>query len=225
MASIDACMDKLERDGRQMFEEFTKNLEETRKRLEKCKYIRLVTPQPSREMRIYNFDRSKILLSTVHSSFSGKQLHKILNKEFHLEMEMDGMNYVLALTSVGDTKEGFCRLCDAIEELDKREAEKQEKKSEVSEESKKFCSIGGMKQMMRISEAMEAPTVSCPMEEAIGKVSAEFAYIYPPGIPLIVPGEQITGLFVRNVRRYMEQGLELQGLCDEKNQTIKVVKE
>ena len=225
MASIDACMDKLERDGRQMFEEFTKNLEETRKRLEKCKYIRLVTPQPSREMRIYNFDRSKILLSTVHSSFSGRQLHKILNKEFHLEMEMDGMNYVLALTSVGDTKEGFCRLCDAIEELDKREAEKQEKKSEVSEESKKFCSIGGMKQMMRISEAMEAPTVSCPMEEAIGKVSAEFAYIYPPGIPLIVPGEQITGLFVRNVRRYMEQGLELQGLCDEKNQTIKVVKE
>ena len=225
MASIDACMDKLERDGRQMFEAFTGNLEEARKRLEKCRYIRLVTPKPSREMRIYNFDRSKILLSTEYSSLNGRQLHEILNKEFHLEMEMDGEAYVLALTSVGDTKEGLSRLCDAIEEIDRREAEKQEKKTEESDENKKLCPIGGMKQMMRISEAMEAPAVSCPIEETIGKVSAEFAYIYPPGIPLIVPGEQITGLFVRNVRRYMEQGLELQGLCDESNQTIKVVKE
>ena len=225
MSSIDACMDKLERDGRQMFEEFTKSLEEARKRLEKCRYIRLVTPEPSREMRIYNFDRSKLLLSTIHSSLNGRQLHKILNQEFHLEMEMDGVNYVLALTSVGDTKEGFCRLCDAIEELDRREALKQEREPKISEESKNLCPIGGMKQMMRISEAMEASTVSCPMEESIGKVSAEFAYLYPPGIPLIVPGEQITGLFVRNVRRYIEQGLELQGLCDESNHIIKVVKE
>lgn len=225
MASIDACMDKLEREGRQMYEEYVRNLEEARNRLEKCRYIRLVTPKPSREMRIYNFDRSKILLSTIHSSINGSQLHEILNKEFHLEMELDGVDYVLALTSVGDTKEGLCRLCDAIEEIDRRESLKQTKNQDFNEENKKICPIGGMKQVMRISDAMEAPAVSCPMEESIGKVSAEFAYIYPPGIPLIVPGEQITGLFVRNVRRYMEQGLELQGLCDESNQTIKVVKE
>ena len=48
------------------------------------------------------------------------------------------------------------------------------------------------------------------LKESVGKVSAEFAYLYPPGIPMIVPGEQITGQFVRNVRRYMEQGLEVQ---------------
>lgn len=50
--------------------------------------------------------------------------------------------------------------------------------------------------------------------------SAEFAYLYPPGIPIIVPGEQITGQFVRNVRRYMEQGLEVQGLSDTSAETI-----
>ena len=63
------------------------------------------------------------------------------------------------------------------------------------------------------------------MEESAGKIAAEFVYLYPPGIPIIVPGEQITGLFTRNVRRYMEQGLNIHGLCGENNETISVVKE
>ena len=77
-----------------------------------------------------------------------------------------------------------------------------------------------MKQLMTISQAMDAQQRRYPLEESIGKVSAEFAYLYPPGIPIIVPGEQITGQFVRNVRRYMEQGLEVQGLSDTSAETI-----
>ena len=57
-----------------------------------------------------------------------------------------------------------------------------------------------------------------------GKVAAEYAYIYPPGIPLIVPGEQISGHFVKNVRRYLEQGFEVQGLSDQTNETVCVVR-
>ncbi|MFR7899829.1 MAG: hypothetical protein ACLU6Y_08255 [Ruminococcus sp.] len=62
-------------------------------------------------------------------------------------------------------------------------------------------------------------------KRALGKFAAEFVYLYPPGIPIVVPGEQITGLFTRNVRRYMEQGLNLHGLCGENNESICVVKE
>ena len=75
------------------------------------------------------------------------------------------------------------------------------------------------------SRAMDAPSQLCLLEESAGKIAAEFVYLYPPGIPIIVPGEQITGLFTRNVRRYMEQGLNLHGLCGENNETISVVKE
>ena len=82
-----------------------------------------------------------------------------------------------------------------------------------------------MESRMTITRAMEGESISCSIEESEGKISAEFAYLYPPGIPIIVPGEQITGLFIRNVRRYMEQGLNLQGLCDNKNTSIRVVKE
>ena len=220
MSSIDACMDKLEREGDEMFQVFTDNLEKARERLGKCKYIRLVTPQACECQRVFDFDRSKLLLSTVDSSLNGRQLHQILREEFHLEMEMEAENYVLALAAVGDTAEGFERLCEAVEEIDRRESLKYRKEVVEQEPVKN----GKMKQMMRISEAMDAENERYPLAECIGRTSAEFAYLYPPGIPLIVPGEQISGHFVKNVRRYLEQGFEVQGLSDLTSETVCVVK-
>ena len=220
MSSIDACMDKLEREGDEMFRVFTENLEKARERLGKCKYIRLVTPQACECQRVFDFDRSKLLLSTVDSSLNGRQLHQILREEFHLEMEMEAENYVLALAAVGDTAEGFERLCEAVEEIDRRESLKYRKEVVEQEPVKN----GKMKQMMRISEAMDAENERYPLAECIGRTSAEFAYLYPPGIPLIVPGEQISGHFVKNVRRYLEQGFEVQGLSDQTSETVSVVK-
>ena len=76
---------------------------------------------------------------------------------------------------------------------------------------------------MRISCAMDALSERCTLEESIGRISVEFAYLYPPGIPLVVPGEQITGLLIKNMKRYLEQGLELQGLSDMSDSTILVL--
>ena len=122
MGSMDACIDKMAEDGRNMFIKYTENLEKARKRLEQCKYIRLVTPKAGRDTRIHDFDRSKIILSSYYSSLKGTELQDILREEFHIETEMACENYVLAMTSVGDTEEGFLRLCEAVEEIDRRES-------------------------------------------------------------------------------------------------------
>ena len=222
MASMDACMDKMARDGEAMFREFTKNLRNTRERLEKCRYIRLGTADMIGNAGIFDFDRSKLLFFTKGTSLNGNRLHEILRKEFHLQMEMESEHYVTAITSVGDTEEGFERLCSAIEEIDRRESLKirDEENEGLFQEVSPYMH---MKQMMVISEAVDARRGRCLLEESIGKISAEFVYLYPPGIPILVPGEQITGQFVRNVRRYMEQGLDLQGLSDYTNKTICVV--
>lgn len=203
-----------------MFRTFTRQLEQARRSLAKCNYIRLV-PEPGNK-EYFDFDRSKIILSTEHCSFNGTQLAKILRQEFKIEVEMETEQYVIAMAAVGDTEEGFLRLCEAIQTIDEREAavlKVEDKRTEYDfrwEEKKQF---------MRITQAMDAPSVPCPLEESAGKISTEFAYLYPPGIPILVPGEQITGLFIKNVRRYMEQGLNFQGLADNTNETIAVVKE
>ena len=224
MASLDACVDKMERDGKKMFEEFTRNLSKARERLEACGWVRLVSEEELNSLSgFYDFDRSKLLLATDRSSLNGPKLSNILLEKYHIQTEMTTENYVLAMAAVGDTQEGFKRLCVAIEEIDREESLKKTETREKEISTRRECSP--MKQIMTISQAMDASVRSCPLEESVGKISAEFAYLYPPGIPIIVPGEQITGLFVRNVRRYMEQSLNLQGLCDDSNQTICVVKE
>ena len=264
MSSLDACVAKLEKDSGRMFDEFTKNLEAARKQLGCCKYIQLFQApgeasgekEEQSKTDLFDYDRSKLILSTVHSTLNGPELSRILRENYHLEVEMTTENYVLALAAVGDTREGFSRLCKAVEEIDRQEAQKAEnpventadecnagkedcskcnseacKGCEMEERAKErkngdcTCKCGPMKQLMSISKAMEAPTQMCLLEESIGKISAEFVYLYPPGIPIIVPGEQITGLFTRNVRRYKEQGLNLYGLCGENEESICVVKE
>ena len=235
MSSLDACVVKLEKDSGRMFDEFTENLENARRQLGQCRYIRLFrTPEEDDEEKneksmteMFDYDRSKLILSTVHSSLNGPGLSQILREKYHLEVEMTTENYVLALAAVGDTREGFQRLCEAIKEIDRQEAAKAagNPKDQAETEKQECVKCGPMKQLMPVSQAMDAQAQLCFLEESAGKIAAEFVYLYPPGIPIIVPGEQITGLFTRNVRRYMAQGLNIHGLCGENNEKISVVKE
>ena len=222
MASMDACMEKMSSDGNEMFREFTKILEKARRRLSECKYIRLVSPEIG-TAGVFDYDRSKLLFSTRYASMTGSELAQILLEKYHIQVEMETEHYVLALAAVGDSGEGFERLCQAIEEIDQEEAQKKKEKRETEEPKAGRTAYTSLSQFMSITEAMESESEIRKLEESVGRISAEFGYLYPPGIPLIVPGEQITGQFIRNMRIYMEEGLYLQGLEDYTNETIRVV--
>ena len=222
MASMDACMEKMSSDGNEMFREFTKILEKARRRLSECKYIRLVSPEIG-TAGVFDYDRSKLLFSTRYASMTGSELAQILLEKYHIQVEMETEHYVLALAAVGDSGEGFERLCQAIEEINQEEAQKKKEKRETEEPKAGRTAYTSLSQFMSITEAMESENEIRKLEESVGRISAEFGYLYPPGIPLIVPGEQITGQFIRNMRIYMEEGLYLQGLEDYTNETIRVV--
>lgn len=222
MASMDACMEKMSSDGNEMFREFTKILEKARRRLSECKYIRLVSPEIG-TAGVFDYDRSKLLFSTRYASMTGSELAQILLEKYHIQVELETEHYVLALAAVGDSGEGFERLCQAIEEINQEEAQKKKEKRETEEPKAGRTAYTSLSQFMSITEAMESESEIRKLEESVGRISAEFGYLYPPGIPLIVPGEQITGQFIRNMRIYMEEGLYLQGLEDYTNETIRVV--
>lgn len=224
MASMDACMEKMSSDGNEMFREFTKILEKARRRLLECKYIRLVSPEIG-TAGVFDYDRSKLLFSTRYASMTGSELAQILLEKYHIQVEMETEHYVLALAAVGDSEEGFERLCQAIEEIDQEEAQKKKEKREAEEPKAGRTAYTSLSQFMSITEAMESESEIRKLEESVGRISAEFGYLYPPGIPLIVPGEQITGQFIRNMRIYMDKGLYLQGLEDYTNKTILVVEQ
>lgn len=222
MASIDACAELLKLHGEELFRRYVSLLDAARGRLSECRRIRLFDPGKNGGPGMYDYDRSKLVLSAGNAALTGKQLQRLLLERYRLQMEMASERYVIALTSPGDTQEGFERLCGAVEELDREGAGEEESFSDKNKFITKLtdfpCAV------MSIASAMEAPGMILPIEESRGRISAEFVYLYPPGTPILVPGEQITGQIIENVRRYIDQGLDLQGLADYSGRTIRVVR-
>ena len=79
--------------------------------------------------------------------------------------------------------------------------------------------------VLRPFEALEAEAETLPLEESVSGISAEYMYLYPPGIPVIVPGERIPPQFVRDMERYRREGMNIAGLKDSTGKTIGCVKE
>ena len=137
-------------------------------------------------------------------------------------MEMEAEQYVLALASVMDSREGFDRLVKALLEIDESLQNKKEKM-----ENYIFINSGctaKKQQKCTIWEAVEGVWEAVPLEESQGRVSAEYAYLYPPGIPLLVPGEEISEDFLIQEERLKNQGIYFQGLKDYSQKKIRVLK-
>ena len=77
---------------------------------------------------------------------------------------------------------------------------------------------------MTIARAMESEMEEKDLEYGAGRISGEFAYLYPPGIPILTPGEEISREFIQRAGLWKKQGLELQGLSDYSLKKIKTVK-
>ena len=78
---------------------------------------------------------------------------------------------------------------------------------------------------MPLYAALDAPQERIPLREASGRICAEYLYLYPPGIPLLAPGEEITLSLLEQIRQIREAGLSLQGPADYTLETIWTVKE
>lgn len=201
MASIDVCMEFLEKRGQQEFETYVQELEKVRQRLEKLKMLKLI--------RTKQYDRSKLVISVKESQISSRELSQILREKYHLEMEMTAGDYILAMTSVGDTKEGLERFAAALEAIDAglKGADMQ---------AKSIGSLPRTELCLKSSEIIEREDgVSVAWKESSGFISMEYAYLYPPGIPLIVPGEKMTEEVISCLEEYQKRGFSIEGLKEE----------
>ena len=154
---------------------------------------------------------------------------------YHLQMEMCAGHYTTALTSIMDTPEGFQRLSRALKEIDEKiSVSKNGSKTDAKViygkrpgRSKLLTSIDiyqNPKPQMPIALAIEQPSERLSLKASTGHISQEFVYLYPPGIPLIAPGEILTGKIIRVIDQCQNLCLSVEGLSDESNQSIKVVK-
>lgn len=167
-------------------------------------------------------DYTKIVFGARGYVNSGRHLHEILRDRYHLQPEMSAPDYVILMTMLMDTEEGFSRIEAALSEINdglENGTLPWEKKDSITS-SPVFVPL---KQTMLPSEAAEAEKIPMLFEEAKGKISAETVYVYPPGCPFLMPGEEISAELLALIRYYKRSGMELYGTEDETGQRILTV--
>lgn len=219
MAGMERCMRLLREDGDALFERYTGMLHRFYAKMAELKHLHVMTTQDFTPEEICGLDPSKIVVSTAGTTLTGPGLYQRLLEEYHLQMEMVSGFYVLGMTSIADTEEGFDRFAAALQEIDRdiSAAEADGNTAFIRELYRP------KKRELEPYEALEMDTEEVSYDSAAGRVSAGYIYLYPPGIPVIVPGEVLEEDVIADLKKCHELGLNLQGVADAGNERIKVV--
>ena len=230
MAGMERCLRFMEESkgteegmtgGRSMMDQFYHRLVKLRKELGAMKHLRLLEEDQKGKNGVYDLDISKVIISTRGTGINGEELGEWLRREYHLEMEMCGAEYVTAITTVMDTEEGLRRLRNALLEIDgklsdrveSQDCGKKNQRYELKPET-----------VMSIADGWEQADKKISLEDSVGRISGEYIYLYPPGIPFVVPGEKISQEVVDLVKRYQKCGYSVQGMADQNCKEIRVVR-
>ncbi len=225
MAGMEKCIRMLQDSGKQLFYEYAGNLDNFYNKCSSLKCLHILTEEDFDKSGYFKIDRSKILISTINASINGHQLYQKLLEQYHLQMEMYSDQYVLAMTSLMDIQEGYTRLINALIEIDHELFEESSGNKGSKGNSDIFlkhaCSV--RKKVLEISEIDDYNIEEMKLENCDGKVCAEYIYLYPPGIPMIVPGEIITVDFIEFLNKCRERKMNVQGTKDVQYRKVLIV--
>lgn len=220
MASISSCLDIIEKEGKERLGRLKEARDYLEKELSICNYIKIGKKAPQIDGPKAALDPCKLVMYAEKGRISGQQLYHILRNKYHLQMEMAAGTYVLAILSPMDTRSGIDRLCRALLEIDKS-----------IKKGDKGIGLGGKMMpaaadkadtVLPLTQAYDMEQESIELEKACGRIAAEFINLYPPGIPIAVPGERINENIIRIILAYRNADFHVQGA--EKGK-IRVIKE
>ncbi|PXW92633.1 lysine decarboxylase [Streptohalobacillus salinus] len=167
----------------------------------------------------FDYDPTKILVSVKQLGLTGYDVEKWLRLHYNIEVELSDMYNILCIITPGDSKETINLLLMALSEL-VRTYSKDATERTVQVSHPPIPTLA-----MSPRDAFYAEIEVIPLKASANRISAESIMIYPPGIPIFIPGEIITTESLDYIEANVEAGLPVQGLEDETLETIHVIKE
>ena len=226
MASMDCCIRYMEERGQERNLFMQKQYAAFCKKVSVCRHIRigkmsdLSQTSLQKSYVLTDWDMGKIVISVKGTFLTGQQLYDILRDEYHLQMEMAASTYVLAIMTIMDTAEGWQRLADAIVQIDDRIEEKTGVDSAFRQKEADRLSIQNLVEVreaevyMTPAQAFRERQEEVPLNQSTGRVMADFIALYPPGIPLLVPGEIMSEDLLQTIQDSIAMGLQVHGVTD-----------
>lgn len=221
LASLDTARRHLVMEGREKLTETIALAEETRERLNLIPGIVCPGKELLDDRAIFDRDPTKLIISVKNLGLTGHDVELWLREKYRIEVELSDLYNVLCIITFGDTRDKADILIEAMTELSNERIDYIEKGlNKVNVFVPHIPTLA-----LSPRDAFYADTEMIPLEESAGRISAEFIMVYPPGIPIVIPGEIIDEDNLRYIGKNIEVGLPVQGPQDPTLKTIRVIQE
>jgi len=164
----------------------------------------------------YALDPIKLVINVRDLGFSGFEIERILRKKYHIQLELSDLFNIIALVTIGDDENTINTFINAFKEIVSTRP-----LNKILRYSLDLPNLPEQKVLPQ--QAFYGETHLVSLAEAEGEISAEMIMAYPPGIPLICPGEKITKEIIEYIQLLHTEEAELQGTQDPKVKNIKVL--
>ncbi len=216
IASLDVCHKQLEMEGYGMIHKLLQYVKELKTEVNKLQKIRIVGPEdfarvfPHYETDNISHDPLKILIDVSRLNYSTQDIHRYLRNEIGLEIEKYTHSTLLVLLTLGGTRSKVVRLYNALKKLDEDNVTLLPGKLR----RKIPANLPPIELSCLPADAFFGPRESLALEQSKGRIAAGLVTPYPPGIPLLIPGQLIQQVHIDYLKALDAQKLTIQGSYD-----------
>jgi arginine decarboxylase len=211
MASLDLARMQMATEGHKLLGKAIELAETARARINRLPGLRCLTADQVAAWGAFHLDVTKLTISVKELGLTGYAASGVLNTEFGIQVEMADLFNVLVIVSIGDRRDDLERLVSGLEALARRAPAR----GVVHPPS--LPAVPPVQNTLLACpprEAYFARHTLVPLGEAVGRVSADIVTIYPPGIPILIPGEAISGEAAEYLRYLGQRGARIDGVLD-----------
>lgn len=206
LSSLDLSRRNLALRGRESFEKVTRMAEYARNEINEIGGFYAYGKELIDGDSVYDYDVTKLSIYTQEIGLTGIEVYDLLRDEYDIQIEFGDIGNILAYISIGDRIQDIERLVGALEDI---------KRLYERDSSDLYCGdFIQPENVMTPREAFYAPKRQVPIEQSDGMICAELVMCYPPGIPILTPGERITRDIIEYILFAKEKGCSLQGTVD-----------
>ncbi|XFA98968.1 aminotransferase class I/II-fold pyridoxal phosphate-dependent enzyme [Candidatus Izemoplasma sp. B36] len=209
LASLDVARKTMYFEGQKRIDNLLKMASRTRQKLREIPGIQVIDKAYFIDKGSFNFDETKIIIKVSDLGLSGFDAYKLIMKKSNIQLELAESHIVLAVLTIGTTKNHLDRLVNGFRRLSSEYYKIKDKLPKI-EFSYQFPET-----YARPRDAYHAPKLIVTLDEAVNEIAGEQVMIYPPGIPILIPGEIITEEVINDIKFYSQKGSALQSDLDD----------
>ena len=216
LSSLDISRRNLALRGEESFEKVARMAEYAREEINSIGGYYAYGRELINGTSIFDYDVTKLSVYTLGNGLAGIEVYDLLRDEYDIQIEFGDISNILAYISIGDRLQDIERLVGALADIERLYS-----KDRTGMLSGEYIPP---KVVASPQQAFDSEKESLPIAQTAGRISGEFVMCYPPGIPILAPGEQITDEIVEYIVYARDKGCSMQGMEDPEVKSLQVLK-